>query len=60
MEWKRLDRFDALFSNAKVFVSQESSADVLQEALRVEALGYVVKKDAGRELLAAVSAVLRG
>lgn len=43
-----------------VFVSQESSADVVQEAFRVGALAYVVKTDAGSELLNAVSAVLRG
>jgi DNA-binding NarL/FixJ family response regulator len=43
-----------------VFVSQESSADVVQEAFRVGALGYVVKTDAGSELLTAVSAVPRG
>ena len=43
-----------------VFVSQEFSADVVQEAFRVGALGYVAKMDAGSELLTAVSAVLRG
>ena len=43
-----------------VFVSQESSADVVQEAFRLEAKGYVVKTDAGSDLLIAVSAVLRG
>ena len=43
-----------------VFVSQESSDDVLQEAFRLGAWGYVVKTDAGSELLAAVNAVLRG
>jgi DNA-binding NarL/FixJ family response regulator len=43
-----------------VFVSQESSADVVQEAFRVGALGYVVKTDAGSELLTAVSGVPRG
>ena len=43
-----------------VFVSQESSADIVKEAFRVGALGYVVKTDAGSELLTAVSAVLRG
>ena len=43
-----------------VFVSQESSADVVQEAFRVGARGYVVKTHAGCELLTAVSAVLRG
>ena len=43
-----------------LFVSQESSADVMQEALSTGASGYVVKLDAGRELLAAVDSVLRG
>ena len=41
-----------------VFISQESSADVVQEALALGALGYVVKAHAGSELLAAVEAVL--
>jgi DNA-binding response OmpR family regulator len=43
-----------------VFMSQESSADVVQEALALGALGYVVKAHAGSELLAAVEAVVRG
>jgi DNA-binding NarL/FixJ family response regulator len=43
-----------------LFVSQESSSDVVQEAFRLGALGYVVKIDAGSELLAAVDAVLQG
>jgi DNA-binding NarL/FixJ family response regulator len=43
-----------------VFVSQESSADFVREALRIGAMGYVVKTDAGCELLTAVSTVLRG
>jgi DNA-binding NarL/FixJ family response regulator len=43
-----------------IFVSQESSADVVQEAFHLGALGYVVKIDAGSELLEAVDAVLRG
>ena len=42
-----------------LFVSQESSADVVQEALSTGAHGYVVKTDARSELLEAVSAVLR-
>jgi DNA-binding NarL/FixJ family response regulator len=41
-----------------VFVSQESSADVVQEALRSGASGYVVKSRAGIDLLPAVEAVL--
>jgi DNA-binding NarL/FixJ family response regulator len=42
-----------------LFVSQESSGDVVQEALALGALGYVVKTHAG-SLLAAVEAVLGG
>ena len=43
-----------------LFVSQESSADVVQEALHIGAHGYVVKSQAGMELLAAVEAVRQG
>jgi DNA-binding NarL/FixJ family response regulator len=43
-----------------IFVSQEFSADIVQQAFSLGARGYVVKMDAGRELLAAVDAVLRG
>lgn len=43
-----------------LFVSQESSADVVKAALAAGAWGYVVKTDVGRELLTAVDAVLRG
>ncbi|HET6178394.1 MAG TPA: response regulator [Candidatus Sulfotelmatobacter sp.] len=43
-----------------VFVSQECSADVVQEALSLGVLGYVVKTHAGKDLLAAVEAVLQG
>jgi DNA-binding NarL/FixJ family response regulator len=43
-----------------LFVSQESSADVVQEALALGALGYVVKSDAGNELLTAVNAIVHG
>src|SRR5271156_1492686 len=43
-----------------LFMSQESSADVVQEALVLGALGYVVKAHAGSELLPAVEAVLQG
>jgi DNA-binding NarL/FixJ family response regulator len=43
-----------------LFVSQESSADVVQGALGTGAQGYVVKSDARRELLDGVNAVLRG
>lgn len=43
-----------------IFLSQESSADVVQEALGSGARGYVLKARAASELLAAVEAVLSG
>jgi len=43
-----------------IFLSQESSADVVQAALSVGACGYVVKANAGRELPAAVETVISG
>jgi DNA-binding NarL/FixJ family response regulator len=43
-----------------LFVSQESSADVVREALHTGAHGYVVKIDAGSELMKGVNAVIRG
>jgi len=43
-----------------IFVSQESSADVVQEALSLGAWGYVVKPRATSDLMAAVEAVLEG
>jgi DNA-binding NarL/FixJ family response regulator len=43
-----------------VFLSQESSPEVIQEALNLGAWGYVVKVKAGTELLPAVDAVLQG
>jgi DNA-binding NarL/FixJ family response regulator len=43
-----------------LFVSQESSFDVAQEALKLGALGYVVKMHAASELLAAVEALRQG
>ena len=47
--------------NAKIlFLSQESSEDVVREALSLGARGYVIKTQAGSELLPAVEAVLRG
>jgi DNA-binding NarL/FixJ family response regulator len=43
-----------------IFLSQESSADVMQVALSLGAWGYVVKTNAASDLLAAVEAVLSG
>jgi DNA-binding NarL/FixJ family response regulator len=50
-----------LSANSKIiFVSQESSPDVVEEALSLGAWGYVVKAHAGSELLPAVQAVCEG
>jgi len=43
-----------------LFLSQESSVETVQKALSLGAAGYVVKADAGSELLAAVEAVRQG
>jgi DNA-binding NarL/FixJ family response regulator len=43
-----------------LFVSQECSADVIEEALSFGAMGYVIKAHAGSELLVALEAVREG
>jgi DNA-binding NarL/FixJ family response regulator len=43
-----------------VFLSQESSIDIVREALSFGANGYIVKANAARDLLAALEAVVRG
>jgi len=43
-----------------LFVSENRSGDIVEEALRTGAGGYVVKSDAAGELLPAVEAVLKG
>jgi DNA-binding NarL/FixJ family response regulator len=43
-----------------VFLSQESSADVIEEALNSGGTGYVVKTNAGSELLDAIDAIRTG
>src|ERR1700722_2963583 len=43
-----------------IFVSQESSPDLVEEALNLGARGYVVKTRAAIDLLPAVEAVLEG
>jgi len=54
-------RIRDLSPNSKIlFVSENHSSDVVEEALRLGALGYVVKSDAARDLLPAVEAVLQG
>ena len=43
-----------------IFLTQESSPDVVKEAFTTGALGYVIKAQAGAELLAALDAVSHG
>jgi DNA-binding NarL/FixJ family response regulator len=43
-----------------IFVTQESSPDVMQATLNLGAWGYVLKTKAGSDLVAAVEAVLLG
>jgi len=43
-----------------VFLSQESSPDVVQEAVSLDTCGYVLKAKAGSDLFAAVDAALDG
>src|SRR6516165_9215888 len=43
-----------------LFVSQEFSVEMVEEAFRLGASGYLLKLDAVRELFLAVDAVLRG
>jgi DNA-binding NarL/FixJ family response regulator len=54
-------RLRKLCPKCKVLVvSQQSSADVMQEVFSLGGLGYVVKANAGSELLPAVAAVRQG
>jgi DNA-binding NarL/FixJ family response regulator len=47
-------------SSKIIFLSLNKSLDIVRAALGTGALGYVRKLDAGRELLRAIDAVLRG
>ena len=54
-------RIRKLVPESKIlFVTQESTAEIVQEAFRLGASGYVVKTDAGKELLTAVEAIRQG
>jgi DNA-binding NarL/FixJ family response regulator len=54
-------RIHVLCPQSKIlFMSQETSTDVVQEALATGSSGYVVKADAASELLTALEAVLQG
>jgi DNA-binding NarL/FixJ family response regulator len=43
-----------------LFLSQESSIDVVEAALSLGARGYLIKADAGDDLLEAIGAVIQG
>lgn len=50
-----------LASNSKIlFITENHSRAIAEEALRTGANGYFVKSDAGRELLPAIRAILQG
>jgi CheY-like chemotaxis protein len=51
---------DASPDSKILFLTEESSPDVAEAALEAGGAGYVVKADAGRELLVAVKAVCEG
>jgi len=54
-------RIGELAPNARIiFLTQESSAEVVREAFRLGAWGYVVKAQVGQELLIAVESVMQG
>ena len=58
---KAARRIRATSPKSKIlFLTLESSADIVQECLNLGALGYVLKKDAGSDLLPAVDAVCQG
>jgi len=43
-----------------IFVTQETSADIMKEAIGLGAMGYVVKDRVQSELLQAIDSVLKG
>jgi DNA-binding NarL/FixJ family response regulator len=43
-----------------LFVSQISDIEIVRKALTTGAQGYLLKTDAGTELLPAIAAILRG
>lgn len=47
-------------SSKIVFLTQETSAEVLKEALSLGAWGYIVKQQIGKDLLAGLTSVLQG
>ncbi len=58
---KAAQRIREVSPNSKIlFLSEENSPDIAEAALEAGGVGYLVKSDAGRELLAAMKAVSEG
>jgi DNA-binding NarL/FixJ family response regulator len=58
---KVAQRIREVSPNSKIlFLSEQNSPDIVETALESGGAAYVVKSDAGRELLAAVKAVSKG
>jgi DNA-binding NarL/FixJ family response regulator len=58
---KAAQRIREVSPNSKIlFLSEQNSPDMAEAALEAGGVGYVVKSDAGRELLAAVRAISEG
>ena len=54
-------RMGELAPNARIiFLTQESSTDMVREAISLGAWGYLIKVQAGKELLVAVEMVMQG
>jgi len=51
---------DLVPSSKVVFLTQETAAEVVNEAVRLGAWGYIVKEKAETELLAGLEAILQG
>ena len=61
--WHRgpLAGFAHLYANAKIiFLTEETSAEVVEEAFGIGARAYVQKAKAGTQLLAAIDAAIQG
>lgn len=43
-----------------LFLTQESSSDIVEEAFNLGARGYIVKHDAGNDMLLGIDSVVRG
>lgn len=52
--------FETMPHSKIIFLSQESSADVVTRALNLGAKGYITKQKVARDLLAAVETVIQG